>query len=59
MEINNNKTKLSPSYYNIDDNILFQMVRLEYTLFEDFLIRTKLLYTHSIFNNEIKSIIEP
>ena len=58
MEINNNKAKLNPSNYNIDDNNLLQIVRLEYTLIEDFLIRTKLLYTHSIFNNEIKSIIK-
>ena len=57
--INETKYKLNPSNYNIDDNNLFTMVNLEYTLIEDFLIRTKLLYTHSIFNNEIKSKINP
>ena len=57
--INETKYKLTPSNYNIDDKNLLTMVKLEYTLIEDFLIRTKLLYTHSIFNNEIKSIIKP
>lgn len=57
--INDTKPILSPSNYNIDDINLFTMVKLEYTLIEDFLIRTKLHYTHSIFNNEIKSIIKP
>jgi hypothetical protein len=54
-----NETKLNPSNYNINDQNLFKMVKLLYTLIDDFLIRTKLLYTHSIFNNEIKSIIKP
>jgi hypothetical protein len=57
--INETKFKLNPINYNIDDKNLFTMVKLVYTLIEDFLIRTKLLYTHSIFNNEIKSIIKP
>ena len=56
---NEAKVNLSPSNYNIDDQNLFTMAKLEYTLIEDFLIRTKLSYTHSIFNNEIKSKIKP
>ena len=51
--------KLYPSNFNIEDQNLYTMFKLEYTLIDDFLIRTKLNYTHSIFNNEIKSIINP
>ena len=51
--------KLYPSNFNIEDQNLYTMFKLEYTLIDDFLIRTKLNYTHSIFNNEIKSIIKP
>ena len=54
-----NEAKLNPSNYNIDDKNLLTMMKLEYTLIEDFLIRTKLFYTHSIFNKEIKSLIKP
>ena len=53
------KYKLYPSNFNIDDQNLYTMFKLEYTLIDDFLIRTKLNYTHSIFNNEIKSLIKP
>ena len=53
------KLKLYPSNFNIDDQNLYTMLKLEYTLIDDFLIRTKLNYTHSIFNNEIKSLIKP
>ena len=53
------KLKLYPSNFNIDDQNLYTLFKLEYTLIDDFLIRTKLNYTHSIFNNEIKSIINP
>ena len=35
------------------------MFKLEYTLIEDFLIRTKLNFTRNIFNNEMKSILNP
>ena len=35
------------------------MFKLEYTLIEDFLIRTKLNFTRNIFNNEMKSIMKP
>ena len=53
------KLKLYPSNFNIDDQNLYTMLKLEYILIDDFLIRTKLIYTHSIFNNEIKSLIKP
>ena len=53
------KLKVNPSNFNINDQNLYTMFKLEYTLIEDFLIRTKLDYTHSIFNNEIKSILKP
>ena len=51
--------KLYPSNFNIEDQNLYTMFKLEYTLIDDFLIRIKLNYIHSIFNNEIKSIINP
>ena len=51
--------KLCPSNFKLDDKNLFILFKLEYTIIDDFLIRTKLNYTHSIFNNEIKSIIKP
>ena len=53
------KLKISPSNFNIDNQNLYTMFKLEYTIIDDFLIRTKLNYTHSIFNNEIKSLINP
>ena len=53
------KLKLYPSNFNIEDQNLYTMFKLEYTIIEDFLIRTKLNFTHSIFNKEIKSIINP
>ena len=53
------KLKIYPSNFNLDDQNLYKMFKLEYTLIDDFLIRTKLNYTHSIFNNEMKSIIKP
>ena len=53
------KSKLYPSNFNIEDQNLYTIFKLGYTIIEDFLIRIKLNYTHSIFNNEIKSIINP
>ena len=52
------KLKISSSNFNLDNQNVYTMFKLEYTLIEDFLIRTKLHYTHSIFNNEIKSLIK-
>ncbi len=53
------KLKLNPSNFSINNQNLYTMFKLEYTLIEDFLIRTKLNFTRNIFNNEIKSIINP
>ena len=59
--INNidNKIKLNPSNFSINNQNLYTMFKLEYTIIEDFLIRTKLNFTRNIFNNEIKSILKP
>ncbi len=51
------KLKICPSNFNIDNQNLYTLFKLEYTLIDDFLIRTQLHYTHSIFNNEIKSLV--
>ena len=51
------KHKICPSNFNIDNQNLYTLFKLEYTLIDDFLIRTQLHYTHSIFNNEIKSLV--
>ena len=53
------KLKLNPSNFNIDNQNLYTMLKLEYTLIDDFLIRTKLNFTRNIFNNEMKSILKP
>ena len=53
------KLRLNPSNFNIDNQNLYTMFKLEYTLIEDFLIRTKLNFTRNIFNNEMKSILKP
>ena len=53
------KLRLNPSNFNIDNQNLYTMFKLEYTLIEDFLIRTKLNFTRNIFNNEMKSILNP
>ncbi len=54
-----NKIKLNPSNFSINNQNLYTMFKLEYTLIEDFLIRTKLNFTRNIFNNEMKSILNP
>lgn len=46
-------------YQDNFDNSLFNILKLEYTIIDDFLIRTNLTYTHSMFNNEIKKILKP
>ena len=53
------KLKINPSNFNIDNQNLYTMLKLEYTLIDDFLIRTKLNFTRNIFNNEMKSILKP
>ena len=53
------KLRINPSNFNIDNQNLFTMFKLEYTLIDDFLIRTKLDFTRNIFNNEMKKIIKP
>ena len=61
-KLNNNiekKIKLNPSNFSIKNQNLYTMFKLEYTLIEDFLIRTKLNFTRNIFNNEMKSILNP
>ena len=52
------QNKLYPPKLKLDDKNLYTLFKLEYTIIDDFLIRTKLNYTHSIFNNEIKSLIK-
>ena len=61
-KMNKNKEKklnLNPSNFSISNQNLYTMFKLEYTLIEDFLIRTKLNFTRNIFNNEMKSILNP
>ena len=53
------KLNLNPSNFSINNQNLYTMFKLEYTLIEDFLIRTKLNFTRNIFNNEMKSILNP
>lgn len=53
------KIRLNPSNFNLDNQNLYTMFKLEYTLIEDFLLRTKLNFTRNIFNNEMKSILKP
>ena len=53
----------APSGFNININPIkdknaIEALRLQYSLINDFLIRTKMSYTQNIFNNEIKNILE-
>ena len=53
----------APSGFNINSNQIkdintINIIRLQYSLINDFLIRTKMTYTQNIFNNEIKSLID-
>ena len=56
--------KTSPSGFNniniksIKDQKSINILRLQYSLINDFLIRTKMTYTQNIFSNEIKSLLE-
>ena len=53
------KIQINPSNYSLENQNLNTMLKLEYTLINDFLIRTKLNFTRNIFNNEMKSIMKP
>ena len=55
----NQKMRINPSNFSIENQNLYTMFKLEYTLINDFLIRTKLNFTKNIFNNEMKSILKP
>ena len=55
----NQKMRINPSNFSIENQNLYTMFKLEYTLINDFLIRTKLNFTRNIFNNEMKSILKP
>ena len=53
----------APSDFNIksnqiNDQSIINIIRLQYSLINDFLIRTKLNYTQNIFNNEIRTLID-
>lgn len=53
----------APSGFNVNSNQIkdinaINILRLQYSLINDFLIRTKMTYTQNIFNNEIKSLID-
>ena len=53
----------APSGFNIksnqiNDQSIINIIRLQYSLINDFLIRTKLNYTQNIFNNEIRTLID-
>ena len=56
--------KTAPSGFNniniesIKDQKSINILRLQYSLINDFLIRTKMTYTQNIFSNEIKSLLE-
>ena len=52
------KIQINPSNYSLENQNLNTMLKLEYTLINDFLIRTKLNFTRNIFNNEMKSIMK-
>ena len=43
---------------SIKDENAINILRLQYSLINDFLIRTKMTYTQNIFSNEIKSLLE-
>ena len=53
------KIQINPSNFSIENQNLNTILKLEYTLINDFLIRTKLNFTRNIFNNEMKSIMKP
>ena len=58
-----NPYNTAPSGFNINSNQIkdintINILRLQYSLINDFLIRTKMTYTQNIFNNEIKSLID-
>ena len=53
----------APSGFNVNSNIIkdkntIDIIRLQFSLINDFLIRTKMAYTQNIFMNEIKSLID-
>jgi len=53
----------APSGFNINSSQIkdinaINILRLQYSLINDFLIRTKMTYTQNIFNNEIKSLVD-
>jgi hypothetical protein len=56
----------APSGFNINninslpikDKYIIDMIRLQFSLINDFLIRTQLSYTQNIFINEIKNLLE-
>ena len=56
--------KTAPSGFNniniesIKDQRSINILKLQYSLINDFLIRTKMTYTQNIFSNEIKSLLE-
>ena len=63
LQKDNNFYNTAPSSFNINlkiikDKSAIDALRLQYSLINDFLIRTKMSYTQNIFNNEIRSILE-
>ena len=53
----------APSVFNknlnvIKDKYTIDIIRLQFSLINDFLVRTKLIYTQNIFLNEIKSLLD-
>ena len=53
----------APSGFNINSNIIsdkniIDIIRLQFSLINDFLIRTKMSYTQNIFINEIKTLLD-
>lgn len=53
----------APSGFNINSSQIkdinaINILRLQYSLINDFLIRTKMTYTQNLFNNEIKSLVD-
>ena len=63
---NNDFYNRAPSGFNINninsipikDKHIIDMIRLQFSLINDFLIRTKLSYTQNIFINEIKNLLD-
>lgn len=52
------KIIINPSNININNQNIYTMFKLEYTIIQDFLIRTNLNFTKNIFNKEMKSILK-